>query len=969
MCSDYITAANGKTLIRRHLKTKHGSENLNQYRIVKLQTWSTQHGNGYFTIVEPTPLTTPPIPTPVPSKSQFIASQIREEKEREQRLKEKQKTLETTENTKMDNTNDWLRITDWQTKFSGKKVLEILATSYLDWGGKHLPGETLPSSDISRLHLQVLDKAFDRIMEWCFDTLEGTHRTIRRIIRSPFTTQSDHKKQSYYKSLDRLLKPESETRYINYWKRMIIYCFRVGLMDPEKCRKKHGINFTKWQRETIKEIHCMLRKYNFAESLGLSPDCTESLGDDEHDLLDDDDDQLLDHDEEDDHSEDEVEDEDDSTEIRTESDQRAVAAMEKSGNQVDPFEQLAEKLFGLCVDFITQKFDHERQSPLCHFMAVLGIKPDGKGTFLRPELYTSKMAGMLWVNRLLMLEYALPKRSHQTLGRESRDSLPKDELRFERVLQVHQKYLVANTFTASAYMGELIYEGYKQVVKEQMSGERISWDKTGETIFVDNIACKVTDVNKLVLIIIDKLNTLMDDELLFGTCSPPKIDLNKLPADKLQDIDTPGYWIGQELCKSEEGGYRFMIDFTCKVTGEKALFENGTGWDWERIGEYLKKKKLFLQLLMLAIFLTGGQPPRGPEIGSVKFRNADGSTRNTKVDPDGNSFVQISYNKARSISNRSFHVARFLPAEVGRVLMLYTVYVRPFAHYLYNRYQEAMGKPKIDDDGSYLFCDDGEPTKYWKGDKLSAILQRETKIALDYSINISKWRHIVIGIARRYIKTIAAHFARNEKECERQTKQSLQYQLDIMFAFQAGHSLDVDRRCYAIDEAYQATLSKEKLDWFHVISRAWHHYLGLDEGGVTGFTFTDGGDKLDGNDEAEMMEEIVETNGSPSVEKKPAGRDLKRRRMEEEPGTPDRVSTGGALMLRLQTVDSPRAKKWSAKFVKVDEEAETIRKKFHEEMEKVKKKRKLIGNAAEIYLSQKALDLSQRALEAEIDAL
>lgn len=123
-------------------------------------------------IVEPTPLATPPIPTPVPSKSQFIASQIREAEERERRLEEKQKTLETTENIRVDNTNDWLRITDWQTKFSGKKVLEILATSYLDWGGKHRLRRDIT---ISRLHLQVLDKAFDRIIEWCSDTLKRTH--------------------------------------------------------------------------------------------------------------------------------------------------------------------------------------------------------------------------------------------------------------------------------------------------------------------------------------------------------------------------------------------------------------------------------------------------------------------------------------------------------------------------------------------------------------------------------------------------------------------------------------------------------------------------------------------------------------------------------------------------------------------------------------------------------------------------
>jgi hypothetical protein len=57
-------------------------------------------------VIEPIPLTTPSIPIHVPSKSQFVASQIREGEEREQCLKEKQKILETTENTRMNDTND-----------------------------------------------------------------------------------------------------------------------------------------------------------------------------------------------------------------------------------------------------------------------------------------------------------------------------------------------------------------------------------------------------------------------------------------------------------------------------------------------------------------------------------------------------------------------------------------------------------------------------------------------------------------------------------------------------------------------------------------------------------------------------------------------------------------------------------------------------------------------------------------------
>ena len=82
--------------------------------------------------------------------------------------------------------------------------------------------------------------------------------------------------------------------------------------------------------------------------------------------------------------------------------------------------------------------------------------------------------------------------------------------------------------------------------------------------------------------IIAELKILMRDELLFGDRSPLEINLKKLPAERLHDTNTPsGYWVGQELCESDEGGYCFMVDFASKIAGEKALFRtDAAGCDW-----------------------------------------------------------------------------------------------------------------------------------------------------------------------------------------------------------------------------------------------------------------------------------------------------------------------------------------------------------------------------------------------------
>ena len=82
--------------------------------------------------------------------------------------------------------------------------------------------------------------------------------------------------------------------------------------------------------------------------------------------------------------------------------------------QIDP---LAEKLFRLCIEFLTQRFHRgdDPHSPILHFSAVLGLDVKNNG-FYTAGNYTPKLAGLLWIGRFLLLEYALPKRGYTTLG-------------------------------------------------------------------------------------------------------------------------------------------------------------------------------------------------------------------------------------------------------------------------------------------------------------------------------------------------------------------------------------------------------------------------------------------------------------------------------------------------------------------------------------------------------------------------
>jgi hypothetical protein len=90
----------------------------------------------------------------------------------------------------------------------------------------------------------------------------------------------------------------------------------------------------------------------------------------------------------------------------------------------DPKDQDAEltsALMGLCMAVVMQDTSHIGlyESPMMHYLAVRGV--DEQHQTLRPAFYyTPILAGALWINRLIMLEVAVPLEPWLVLGLESK---------------------------------------------------------------------------------------------------------------------------------------------------------------------------------------------------------------------------------------------------------------------------------------------------------------------------------------------------------------------------------------------------------------------------------------------------------------------------------------------------------------------------------------------------------------------
>jgi hypothetical protein len=92
------------------------------------------------------------------------------------------------------------------------------------------------------------------------------------------------------------------------------------------------------------------------------------------------------------------------------------------------------------------------------------------------------------------------------------------------------------------------------------------------------------------------------------------------------------------------------------------------------VRRHLQHIECFLELLCLAVHIAGGQPARGPELLSVRWRNGVLQDRNLYV-IDGQVALVTRYHKTQSQWDKLKVIVRFLPKAIGQLIGAYLLYV------------------------------------------------------------------------------------------------------------------------------------------------------------------------------------------------------------------------------------------------------------------------------------------------------
>ena len=283
----------------------------------------------------------------------------------------------------------------------------------------------------------------------------------------------------------------------------------------------------------------------------------------------------------------------------------------------------------------------------------------------------------------------------------------------------------------------------------------------------------------------------------------------------------------------------------------------------EAVMEYQQKVEQFQEKLLLIMHLVGGQPARATELLGMRHSNTkQGGLRNIFIDRGMMAFV-TTYHKNYQQTGKMKIIHRYLPKEVGELLLQYLWLVLPFwqaiesvtkqadqlSPFIWSNAVEKEAKDRTEDrteardrtedrteEGDEL----GDPnykaihqSKQWTSERIRKIIQKQSEKWLGVRLNISAWRHIAIGISRRYLQgKFVVDEAEEEVDWETFDEDNLDG--DSPWDLQAGHGTHVAGMIYArlLRQAPGQTMGRQ--DMFRQISQEWHRFLQF-ESSIQGF--------------------------------------------------------------------------------------------------------------------------------------
>jgi superfamily II DNA or RNA helicase len=407
----------------------------------------------------------------------------------------------------------------------------------------------------------------------------------------------------------------------------------------------------------------------------------------------------------------------------------------------------------------------------------------------------------------------------------------------------------------------------------------VAW--AGDTILIDKVAFSIEDIRAVSFGLRETARKRLLADLTF--VGEDGKDRQGLPPLQLETI------VDDMGCTEE--GWSFLVDGRNKfaVDGEEWLMgrvfkeaglrkrfirkhrageevKGRTKWNEREVEGYFRQVRQFKEELFTLAHLSAGAPARGTELITVMHRSPQQGRgeRGVFVD-DGMVVFATSYHKNYQHSKTKKPIQRYLPEEVGELLVYYLWLVEPFIRTLQTatrdrvEWSDFIWEPKNEEGwgeggGSSEEEEDededesGEEEEgmgregegkaqasnvdgFWGTDRVRNTLKRETGKRIGASISTSTWRQAYAALQRRYtrdirvFKSIKRWYEEQERKQDKDMEEGSDPEEDIA-ARQACHTRRMEEMMYGLlHSEWRATTTSER-EGFRRVSRDWHRLIG-----------------------------------------------------------------------------------------------------------------------------------------------
>jgi superfamily II DNA helicase RecQ len=406
-------------------------------------------------------------------------------------------------------------------------------------------------------------------------------------------------------------------------------------------------------------------------------------------------------------------------------------------------EEQEEALEGHVLQFMLSLLDHvlgdsEYKSALISGMAVLGISAESG--WLDPLVYTPKQSAIVSIARMLVLYRSTQLRQAEVdrLVREGwgvEDAVDMAPPHFEFVQDMAKRFMTLTEYNGKPTPMDSILRlrafGFKIRFTTNAEGV-VDW--AGDTLLYANIQFSMPQLRSMIhgmmasarqQILSDLMLLQVDSEggIAANTTACPAIHWDRLvdnaaekrvgwsfmedPRNKhATSVEEPKQWLGQRLQNEKKIRDEFI---NVEATRSALARDKGAGavWGEDRVRAYGQAMKEARRKLAVLVHMTGGGPPRGSELVSIKHRNsANGDSRGIFIENGAVVFV-TKYHKNIGQTGKGKVIHWYMPREVGELVVYYLWFASPFWQQL-----DGAVRGEAVDGGEYVW--EPQPEKSWQ---------------------------------------------------------------------------------------------------------------------------------------------------------------------------------------------------------------------------------------------------------------